>query len=259
MLRSLTAAGLVLCAAAAPVHAQDPLLEGLQGFLEQVDEVLSVLDETPLSGTGANDILVGGSGPDLIKDPAGGDTDNLYDGPGTVDDATDVLDTTDGDNNDRMWGGLNDTYRGDPGDQIYLMVRPPEGAPFALWTGTVAEYERMRRLVNWVKARYSALWPQPGDTPYTEYDALALAGWELFQVDPRGPLVQPDDHLAVAPYEWVETLPSPGGWLNWFPEAYGSTAVEDGLALSMPLADWDAAVEDALDVLLFAYNQPLMP
>jgi len=71
--------------------------------------------------------IVGHDGNDYMVDPVGGDADVMDDSPGDGPDGhNDVMDATDGDDQDVMIGGLEDTFRGDPGDTVIILGEPDE-------------------------------------------------------------------------------------------------------------------------------------
>lgn len=87
--------------------------------------------------------IEGHSGHDYMVDPVGGDTDTMTDseGPGS-DGVNDVMDATDGDNQDTMVGGLEDTFKGDPGDTVIIVGEADEeGNAPVIFKGTLEQWE----------------------------------------------------------------------------------------------------------------------
>lgn len=115
---------------------------------------------TPFPGTGNVNVindLAGGqswfgtSGDDTYRDNIGGaqgvpDVDIQHDGPmsntgnpwdNCADGASDILETSDGDNNDTMIGGREDFFVGDNGDTVVIVEPDPvNGGVREVWRGT---------------------------------------------------------------------------------------------------------------------------
>jgi len=120
--------------------------------------LLSVTIAVALSALGtAQNFIVGGPGhsvlkgsgdSDLISDPSGGDSDILYDfdrlnqvGDGSAD----TLNARDGDSNDRMVGGPEDTFIGDVNDWVEIRQHGT-----LRWQGTYRQYRRIKRMISWL-------------------------------------------------------------------------------------------------------------
>jgi hypothetical protein len=117
----------------------------------------------------AQTIIVGGPGNstvngteenDDISDPSGNDIDVIDDdGLAGNDGKSDHISSVDGDNNDSMSGGPEDTFLGDDGDWVRIEGRWGN----VMWQGPYGEYRKIRRVIQWLK---SALNPSLRAYPY---------------------------------------------------------------------------------------------
>lgn len=169
-----------------------------------------------LQGGPGHDVLVGTDGWDIIVDPGGPDGDALYDAPGASDGKQDILDSTDGDNSDQMFGGPEDSFHGDPGDVVH--IRKPGSKTEFLWHGTIAEYDRIRALMFWLRYEVLDRLLAGGDSSPASQWAAALNGASdaLLAATPQSEWIVLGEHfdLDLPP---IDHLPlSPYGYLGWF-------------------------------------------
>lgn len=94
--------------------------------------------------------IEGHNGSDYMVDPVGGDVDTMDDGPGDAPDGfNDILDATDGDDLDVMVGGIEDTFKGDPGDTVVILSQPDEeGNVTVLFKGSLELWNAILELIK---------------------------------------------------------------------------------------------------------------
>ena len=116
--------------------------------------------QTIIVGGPGNSTVHGTVGHDDISDPSGGDIDVIDDGGMFGSDKkSDHISSVDGDNNDSMTGGPEDTFRGDDGDWVRIVGRWGN----VMWQGPYSEYRKIRRMIPWLK---NALNPSLRAYPY---------------------------------------------------------------------------------------------
>ncbi|MEM7262880.1 MAG: hypothetical protein AAF488_12885 [Planctomycetota bacterium] len=106
-----------------------------------------------VEGGSRNDVLSGSAGGDIITDTAGpGDVDILQDDSERTasDGEHDMLVTRDGDGHDEMHGGPEDKFVGDPDDIVHIYDQNWK----ELWVGRFEEYQRIKRLIAWIKSLF---------------------------------------------------------------------------------------------------------
>lgn len=204
------------------------------------------------------DILVGTTGSEFIGDTAGGpDSDQLYDAPGKSDGVPDTLDTTDGDGSDTMYGGPEDTFRGDANDRI--KIRKPGSKTQFLWQGTVREYELLKALMTWL--RMDALGALLSAGPVAPSDfwpgELAQAAAALAAIAPSQGDFYFSDYFVIEDVECSDLPWSPANFFQWFPlgeDELPSTAFAD---LKLSLEEFELTVASALTMLDYLSSLPL--
>lgn len=204
------------------------------------------------------DTLVGTTGSEFIGDTAGGpDTDQLFDAPGKSDGVPDTLDTTDGDGMDTMYGGPEDTFRGDANDRI--RIRKPGSKTQFLWKGTVREYEFLKALMTWLRTDVLGSLLASGPTAPSDFwpGELAEAAAALAAIAPSQAEFYFSDYFAIEDVECSELPWSPANFFVWFPlsdDESPSTAFAD---LKLTLEEFEQAVASALEILDYLSSVPL--
>lgn len=212
-----------------------------------------------LEGGSGPDVLVGWDHYDNINDRAvGPDVDKLYDSPGVADGKPDRLDSQDGDPFDRMHGGVEDTYVGDPQDLIVIFSQlSPNGTKKCLWEGTVEEYERTRALIRWTQDLLHELFVQGGAGGGTlgEVAMLLEVQAALGSAAPGSSPIQFSQQFPLGPYVIEEAPGVAAGYLRWLPfpdlETLGDPAQQTS-TLEMTPDEYDAAVTGALGLIQHA-------
>ncbi len=125
--------------------------------------------QNPIVGGPGNSVIMGTNGADDITDPTGGDHDIMDDDTGFGGDGVpDHLNSTDGDNNDMMHGGPEDSFKGDPGD--FVRIEHPNGDVW--WQGPYSEYRKIRRMIDWIRDMLD-----PAVHVYPQGNSIAFDVW----------------------------------------------------------------------------------
>lgn len=242
------------------VQAQTPYQGAFEILSDLIHQATNYTEQQ--GGTGPSTVM-GTNGPDKLTDPAKNDNDTLIDNAGGSDGVHDLLDARDGDSNDVMLGGPEDTYFGDPEDKI-VIVSPTNQV---LWRGTVKKWKWTKAMLEWTKYRwsfnYALLLGVADDTVWTEHDVLALSAFELMQLRPFDDngdgLLHMADDMPVGSYTLVPPQPSPGAFLYYMPsDIMGSTPLEDLLDTDLTPEEWELVRDGVLDLLAYAYAQPVI-
>ncbi len=208
-------------------------------------------------GAPGNTQVMGSAEDDNLWDKFPADTDVFYDAPGGSDGVRDSIDSKDGDSNDSIWAGPEDSIQGDSYDTVFIL---PKGGNDPLWSGSFYHYERARALVRWGRDVLQGLLEMQSGPAGPDFwiDALDTVSLELEGVDavpgPDGAILF-SDHFAIGPYEIVPALPpSPLDCLSWLP--YGD---EDPVAatadLSFTPSEYCDAVEEVKALLAYLRAQ----
>lgn len=224
------------------------LLRSIPGLCLALFATASIASaQNVITGGAGNTNLPGTMGPDVINDPPGNDSDTMDDDGGFGGDGqTDYLDSTDGDNNDSMSGGPEDHFRGDPGD----WVRIEDGNGDPLWQGPFSEYQKIKRMIRWVKNMLNpSLRKPPHDMPtwFDQWmDSLASVRTQLGSVAVNE-VIDLDDYFPVSDEEFTpcDNCWAPDEFWSWMP--YSSD--ESGTSFVLTADEFFVLRED-VDALL---------
>ena len=189
------------------------------------------------SGTPGPTQLMGSEGSDTLMDPYKNDVDVFHDGPGGSDGAPDSIDADDGDGLDTVYAGPEDSIQADAGDTVIIL---PPGGGDPLWSGTFAQYKRLKALVRWVRDQLQALFATSPSNE--EPDFWLNAGlYVSAQLSNEAPSFAPGETISfqsafdLGPYEEGDVPESPLDCLNWM------NYYDDDPLTETALIDFDAA------------------
>jgi hypothetical protein len=218
----------------------------------------------------------GSSGDDTYRDNIGGaqgvpDVDIQHDGPmshtgnpwdNCADGASDILETSDGDNNDTMIGGREDFFIGDNGDTVVIVEPDPEnGGVREVWRGTWSTYVTVQGLLRRGKdivdfLSHNFAWS--GD-PFQARDFLVVAAHDLVTTAPKSGPVVLSQAYPFGPY--IDGTPAPfaNDFLEWLPYENASTILPTIENIVLTQDEFQEALLGALTFISLAYDDIQVP
>jgi hypothetical protein len=202
-------------------------------------------------GGPGNSTVNGTDGHDDISDPSGSDIDVIDDdGLAGNDGKSDHISSVDGDNNDSMSGGPEDTFLGDDGDWVRIEGRWGS----VMWQGPYSEYRKIRRMIQWLRSALNpSLRAYPHDMPTLFdqwFDSLAGIRQQLDDLLVVDADVEEDDLEMVFPIEDGDEVTcdkcwSPDGFWTWLPPS----PYEEDVSYVVPAEEFTDLVSDLQEIL----------
>ena len=205
-----------------------------------------------VTGGPGNSQVNGGPGSQRVTDPAPDDADQLSDSKPCSDGASDVIDATDGDGDDVMTGGPEDTFQGDPLDVVVIEAR---GGTRVLWIGRFQEWQMIRRMIKWLQDGVKSV-VLAGGGPPTQNEwiaALLAASQALDDAGCPGSPLDLNSCFVLGPYVVGELPSSPADFLYWFNPHVGDAEECDG-SWYVEQDEYDQAVASTQELLLEAID-----
>ena len=208
------------------------------------------------SGTPGPTQLMGSEGSDTLMDPYPNDVDVLHDGPGGSDGAVDHLESKDWDDQDTIYAGPEDVITADSGDTIIIL---PPGGGDPLWTGTYAQYKRMKALVRWIRDQLQALYATSPSNEEPDFwlNASLYVSAQLSNAAPsfvEGQSISFQSAFDIGPYEAGDVPESPLDCLNWI-NYYDDDPLAETASIDFDAAEYEHAEAGAQALLFYLISQ----